>query len=130
MISDPLSDMLTRIRNAVANGAQNVTMPGSRLKAEVARVMKAEGYIDDYLMEGQLKKTLTIHLRYGKGLEPSIRGLKRVSKSGLRRYCSAEDLPRVLGGLGTAIMSTSAGVMSDKEAKARHTGGEILCTIW
>jgi len=130
MIGDPLSDMLTRIRNAVATGAQSVTMPGSSLKAEVARVMKAEGYIRDYLLEGDVKKTLTLHLRYGEGLESSIRGLKRVSKSGLRRYCSADDLPRVLGGLGTAILSTSAGVMSDKEAKAKHTGGEILCTVW
>ncbi len=130
MIGDPLSDMLTRIRNAVATGAKSVSMPGSAMKADVARVLKAEGYINDFAMEGEIKKTLTIHLRYGDGLEPSIRGLKRISKSGLRRYCGAGDLPRVLGGLGTAILSTSAGVMSGKEAKAKHTGGEILCTVW
>ncbi len=130
MIGDPISDMLTRIRNAVATGAQSVSMPGSVLKADVARVMKVEGYINDYTMEGDVKKTLTVHLRYGEGLEPTIRGLKRISRSGLRRYCGADDLPRVLSGLGTAILSTSAGVMSDKEARAMHTGGEILCTIW
>jgi small subunit ribosomal protein S8 len=122
--------MLTRIRNAVATGAQSVAMPGSALKAEIARVMKAEGYIRDFQLAGDGKKTLTVHLRYGEGLEPSIRGLKRVSKSGLRRYCGVDDLPRVLGGLGIAILSTSAGVMSDKEARAKHTGGEILCTVW
>ena len=130
MIGDPLSDMLTRIRNAVATGALSVVMPGSALKAEIARVMKAEGYIRDFQLAGDGKKTLTVHLRYGEGLEPSIRGLKRVSKSGLRRYCGVDDLPRVLGGLGMAILSTSAGVMSDKEARAKHTGGEILCTVW
>ncbi len=130
MIGDPLSDMLTRIRNAVATGAQSVVMPGSALKAEIARVMKAEGYIRDFQLAGDGKKTLTVHLRYGEGLEPSIRGLKRISKSGLRRYCGVDDLPRVLGGLGIAILSTSAGVMSDKEARAKHTGGEILCTVW
>jgi len=100
------------------------------MTAEVARVMKSEGFIRDYLLTGDLKKTLTLTLRYDDSLEPAIRGLKRVSKSGLRRYCSVEGLPRVLGGLGIAILSTSAGVMSDKEAKAKHTGGEILCTIW
>jgi len=130
MIGDPLSDMLTRIRNATATGAQSVAMPGSSLKAEVARVLKAEGYINDYLVEGDVKKTLTLHLRYGKGLQSTIRGLKRISKSGLRRYCGVDDLPRVLSGLGTAILSTSAGVMSDKEARAKHIGGEILCTVW
>ncbi|HAS81304.1 MAG TPA: 30S ribosomal protein S8 [Verrucomicrobia bacterium] len=129
-VGDPLSDMLTRIRNAVATGREQVSMPGSKMTAEVARVMKSEGFIRDYLLTGDLKKTLTLTLRYDDSLEPAIRGLKRVSKSGLRRYCSVEGLPRVLGGLGIAILSTSAGVMSDKEAKAKHTGGEILCTIW
>ncbi len=129
-VGDPLSDMLTRIRNAVATGREQVSMPGSKMTVEVARVMKSEGFIRDYLLTGDLKKTLTLTLRYDDALEPAIRGLKRVSKSGLRRYCSVEGLPRVLGGLGIAILSTSAGVMSDKEAKAKHTGGEILCTIW
>ena len=125
-----MSDMLTRVRNAVAVGRDQVSMPGSRLKAEIARVMKAEGYIRDFVMDGGVKKTLTIHLRYGERRDPAIRGLSRCSKSGLRRYCGADDVPRVLGGLGTAILSTSGGVMSDKEARAKHAGGEILCTIW
>lgn len=130
MIGDPIADMLTRIRNAVAIGREQVTMPGSKLKADVARVMKTEGYIKDYHMEGDVKKTLTVHLRYSEVMEPAIRGLKRVSKSGLRRYSASADIPRVLDGLGTAILSTSAGVMSDKEARAKHTGGEILCSVW
>ncbi len=130
MIGDPISDMLTRIRNAVAIGREQVTMPGSKLKADVARVMKTEGYIRDYRMEGELKKTLTLQLRYSEGMEPAIRGLKRVSKSGLRRYSASADIPRVLDGLGTAILSTSVGVISDKEARIKHTGGEILCSIW
>lgn len=129
-VGDPLSDMLTRIRNAVATGHESVSMPGSKMTTEIARVMKAEGYIRGYQLSGELKKTLTLKLRYDEAMEPSIRGLKRISKSGLRRYCGADGIPRVLGGLGTAILSTSAGVMSDKEARAKHTGGEILCTIW
>jgi len=92
--------------------------------------MKTEGYIKDFHMDGEGKKTLTVHLRYSERMEPAIRGLKRVSKSGLRRYSASADIPRVLDGLGTAILSTSAGVMSDKEAKAKHTGGEILCSVW
>ncbi len=127
---DPLSDMLTRVRNAVATGHERVSMPESKLKVEIARVMKTEGYIRDYVVDGSGKRTLTVYLRYGEGLEPSIRGLKRVSKPGLRQYCGAGDIPRVLGGLGIAILSTSAGVMTDKEARAKHTGGEILCTVW
>ena len=130
MIGDPISDMLTRIRNAVAIGREQVAMPGSRLKADIARVLKTEGYIKDYHLDGDVKKTLTVHLRYSDTMEPAIRGLKRVSKSGLRRYSASADIPRVLDGLGTAILSTSAGVMSDKEAKAKHTGGEILCSVW
>jgi small subunit ribosomal protein S8 len=130
MIGDPIADMLTRIRNAVAIGRDQVTMPGSKLKADVARVMKTEGYIKDFHMDGDVKKTLTVHLRYSERMEPAIRGLKRVSKSGLRRYSASSDIPRVLDGLGTAILSTSAGIMSDKEAKAKHTGGEILCSVW
>jgi small subunit ribosomal protein S8 len=130
MIGDPIADMLTRIRNAVAVGREDVTMPGSRMKADIARVMKTEGYINDYVMDGDVKKTLTLKLRYTDQLEPAIRGLKRVSKSGLRRYSASADIPRVLDGLGTAILSTSAGVMSDKEARAKNTGGEILCSVW
>jgi small subunit ribosomal protein S8 len=130
MIGDPLSDMLTRMRNAVATGAKSVAMPSSTIKAEVARVLKAGGYISDYRVEGDAKKTLTIVLRYGEGLESAIRGLRRVSRCGLRRYCRVDELPKVLNGLGTAILSTSSGVMSDKEARTKHIGGEVLCIVW
>lgn len=128
--SDPLSDMLTRIRNAVAVNKTQTTMPSSKLKREVARVMKAEGYILDYAVTSDSKPTLTVFLRYGERQVPSIRGLKRISKPGLRRYCGASDMPRVLGGMGIAVVSTSQGLMTDKEARAKNTGGELLCEIW
>jgi small subunit ribosomal protein S8 len=129
-LADPLSDMLTCIRNAVAVQHKTVSMPHSKLKGEIARVMKSEGFVRDFVVEGGFKKSLKIYLKYVDGYEPSIRGLKRYSKSGLRQYCGAEDIPRVLGGLGVAILSTSSGVISDKEAREKHVGGEVLCTIW
>ncbi len=129
-MSDPISDMLTRVRNAVSVGHEKVAIPHSKLKSEVARVMKSEGFIRDYVVEGGAKKTLTLYLKYAEGLEPAIRGLKRYSKPGLRRYCGSKEVPRVLGGLGVAILSTSSGVMSDKEARQKHVGGEVLCTVW
>jgi small subunit ribosomal protein S8 len=129
-MSDPLSDLLTRVRNAVSVGHEKVSMPYSKLRGEVARVMKTEGFIRDYVVEGGGKKTLTLYLKYIEGLEPAIRGLQRYSKPGLRKYCGSADVPRVLGGLGVAILSTSSGVMSDKEARQKHVGGEVLCTVW
>ncbi len=128
-LADPLADMLTCIRNAVAVGHKTVSMPHSRMKGEIARVMKSEGFVRDFVVEGGLKKTLTVYLKY-MGSEPSIRGLQRYSKSGLRKYCGAADVPRVLGGLGVAILSTSSGILSGKEAREKHVGGEVLCTIW
>jgi len=132
-LADPLSDMLTCIRNAVAVQHKTVSMPHSKLKGEIARVMKSEGFIRDFVVEGVeggVKKTLKIYLKYVDGYEPSIRGLQRYSKPGLRKYCGAADVPRVLGGLGVAILSTSSGVLSNKEAREKHVGGEVLCTIW
>ena len=130
-VADPLSDMLTRVRNAVSTGKARVSMPASKLKTEVARVMKAEGFIRDYAVEDvEGKKTLTVFLRYGARRTPAIRGLRRISKPGLRKYCGASDLPRILGGLGVAIVSTSQGLMTDKEARAKNAGGELLCAIW
>lgn len=129
-LSDPLADMLTRMRNSIAVGHEKVSMPSSKLKGEVARVMKTEGLIKDYVVEGAVQKTLTIYLKYLDGYEPTIRGLKRYSKQGLRKYCGAEEIPKVLGGLGVAILSTSSGIMSDKEARKKHVGGEVLCTVW
>ena len=129
--SDPIADMLARIRNAQRAGLEDVSMPSSRLKAEVARIFKAEGYILDFKVEGDVKKTLTVELKYSdQDNQPAIRGLRRESKPGLRRFCGWKDIPRVLGGLGTAVLSTSQGVMSGREARRRKIGGELLCSIW
>ncbi len=130
-VADPLSDMVTRIRNAVSVGKTRVSMPSSKLKTEVARVLKSEGFIRDFAMEDvDGKKTLTLFLRYGARRTPAIRGLRRISKPGLRKYSRASELPRILGGLGVAIVSTSQGLMTDKEARAKNAGGELLCAIW
>ena len=128
--SDPIADMLTRIRNGQAAGEEVVEMPSSNLKSAIAGVLKAEGYVEDFEVEGDVKKVLRIALKYnaeGKGV---IRGLRRESSPGLRRFCGWKDVPRVLGGLGTAVMSTSSGVMSGLEARRRKLGGEIVCTVW
>ena len=129
--SDPIADMLARIRNAQRAGLEDVSMPSSRLKAEVARIFKSEGYILDFKVEGDVKKSLVIELKYSdQDSEPAIRGLRRESKPGLRRFCGWKDIPRVLGGLGTSVLSTSQGVMSGREARRRKIGGELLCSIW
>ena len=129
--SDPIADMLTRIRNAQRAGLEDVSMPSSRLKAEVARIFKAEGYILDFKVEGDVKKSLVLELKYSDvDSTPAIRGLRRESKPGLRRFCGWKDIPRVLGGLGTSVLSTSQGVMSGREARRRKIGGELLCSIW
>jgi small subunit ribosomal protein S8 len=129
-MSDPIADMLTRIRNAQAAGHKAAMMPHSAIKTEVARVLKDEGYILDFAIEGDIKKTLSLFLKYGPGRLPVIRGLQRESRCGLRRYSKAEDLPRVLGGLGTSVVSTSKGVMSGKRARRENIGGEIICSVW
>ena len=128
--SDPIADMLTRIRNAYGAGHEVVDMPHSRLKGEVARILKKEGFLTDYAVEGGAKKSLRLYLKYAGEHEPVIRGVKRESRPGLRRYVNAADVPRVLGGLGVAILSTSTGVMTDKDARAKHVGGELLCSVW
>ena len=129
--SDPIADMLARIRNAQRAGLEDVSMPSSRLKAEVARIFKAEGYILDFKVEGDVKKSPVIEHKYSdQDSEPAIRGLRRESKPGLRRFCGWKDIPRVLGGLGTSVLSTSQGVMSGREARRRKIGGELLCSIW
>jgi small subunit ribosomal protein S8 len=129
-LSDPIADMLTRIRNA--HGAEHdvVELPHSRLKEEIARVLKKEGYITDYVVEGRMPKNLRVYLKYTQDHEPAIRGLKRESKPALRKYVSNREVPRVLGGLGVAIVSTPAGVMTGREAKQKHVGGEVLCSVW
>jgi small subunit ribosomal protein S8 len=128
-MSDPVSDMLTRIRNAQMVGHTEVVMPASKLKAAIAQVLKDEGYIEDFaLRDNGAKKELHIGLKYYAG-RPVIERLERVSKPGLRVYKGREDIPRIMNGLGVAILSTSRGVMTDRKARADGVGGEILCIV-
>lgn len=129
-LSDPIADMLTRIRNAANVAKIDVDMPASKLKAAVADVLKQAGYIEDFTVVGDgPKKTLNIVLKYYDGTNV-IEGLERVSKPSRRIYAGAGEIPRVLGGLGVAIVSTSKGVMSDREAREQNIGGEVLCYVW
>ena len=130
MTSDPISDMLLRIRNGLKAGLPSIELPGSRIKGEIARVMKAEGYITNFTMTNTVPRVLSIELKYNDDDEPAIRGLRRESKPGLRKFCGVQDIPKVLGGMGTAVMSTSGGVISGKESRKRKLGGELICTIW
>lgn len=130
-MSDPLADMLTRIRNAVMVGFETVEMPSSTVKVSVAKVMKDEGFISGYaVVEGGVQPTLAIDLKYGPNGESVITGIKRVSKPGLRKYAKASAVPKVLNGLGVAVISTSKGVVTDKTARELNAGGEIICEIW
>lgn len=129
-MTDPISDMLTRIRNGQKARKVSVRMPASKAKSAVARVLKDEGYIADYsTTEDGQKAELTVELKYYEG-KPVIETIKRVSKPGLRVYKKSGEIPRVLGGLGVAVLSTSQGLMTDREARRRHVGGEILCYVW
>ncbi len=128
-MTDPIADMLTRIRNAQLVGHSEVTMPASQLKSAIAKVLKDEGYIDDFATrENGAKKELAIALKYYAG-RPVIERLERVSKPGLRVYKGRNDIPRVMNGLGVAILSTSRGVMADRKARADGLGGEVLCVV-
>ncbi len=129
MMTDPIADMLTRVRNAQAASKTDVTMPSSKLKNAIAKVLQDEGFIAGFSSDGAAKPTLTITLKYHDG-RPVIDEIKRVSRPGLRIYKSKNELPKILNGLGVAIVSTSAGVMSDREARASGRGGEILCTVY
>ena len=129
--TDPIADMLTRIRNASRAGLPAAEMGHSRLKAEIARILKKEGYVADVAEnDDEGKKRLRVVLKYGYDEKPIIQQIRRVSRPGLRRYVAAAEVPRVRGGLGTAVLSTSRGIMSDREARAAHVGGEVLCQIW
>ena len=130
--TDTISDMLTRIRNACLVGHSTTKVPTTRMTKSIAQVLKSEGFIDDYEETGEgINQYLVISLKYkGKNRQPIIRRLKRVSKPGLRVYSSCKDIPRVLGGIGIAIVSTSKGIMTDREARRQKVGGEILCYIW
>ena len=128
-MSDPISDMLTRIRNAQSSNKNSVSIPSSSLKIAIPEVLKKEGYIDDFKVnDDQVKKHLVIELKYHEGL-PVIESIERDSRPGLRIYKDKESLPKVLGGLGIAIISTSTGVMSDREAREKGIGGEVICTV-
>ncbi|MBQ7252005.1 MAG: 30S ribosomal protein S8 [Kiritimatiellae bacterium] len=129
--SDPIADMLTRIRNASRAGLPAAEMGHSRMKAEIARILKREGFISDFAETGDgAKKVLRITLKYDGFGRPVVRQLRRVSRPGLRRYVGVGDIPRVRGGIGTTVLSTSRGVMSDREARAARIGGEVLCQVW
>ena len=130
-VNDPISDMLTRIRNANSAGKADVSMPSTKVLVEVARVLAEEGYIEGYVVnDTKPQKTLVITLKYGKKRARVIKGIKRISKPGLRKYSAAAGLPRVLGGLGTAIISTSKGMMCDRDARTQGIGGEIIAYVW
>ncbi|OFW52491.1 MAG: 30S ribosomal protein S8 [Actinobacteria bacterium RBG_16_67_10] len=131
MLTDPVSDMLTRIRNANLALHEQVSMPSSTLKEEIARILASEGYIDGYEVKASgTRKTLEVKLRYASHRHLVIEGLRRVSRPGKRVYAGAGDLPRVNGGLGVAVVSTSQGLLADREARRRHLGGEVVCEVW
>ena len=130
-VTDPISDMLTRIRNAQGMKHESLVMPVSKMKVAIARILKEEGFIREYdMLRGQPQPMLRVHLAYREHREPSIRGLKRVSKPGLRIYVGKGEIPRVYGGLGISILSTSLGVMTGRNAWRQNMGGELLCYVW
>ena len=130
-MTDPIADMLTRVRNANSAYHDTVSMPYSKLKAHVAEILQQEGYIAGWSVEdAEVGKTLTLRLKFGPNRERSIAGVRRVSKPGLRVYANSTSLPRVLGGLGVAIISTSSGLLTDKQAAKRRVGGEVLAYVW
>lgn len=131
MWSDPVADALTRLRNANAAGHEKVDIPSSRLKVEIARILKEEGFVTNYkVIDDPKQAILRVYLKYGPGNERVIRGITRTSRPGLRVYTRTRKTPRVLSGMGIAILSTSKGVMTDQEARRQAVGGEVLCYVW
>ncbi len=131
VMTDPIADMLTRIRNANQMKHETVDIPASKLKSEILSVLKAEGYIYDYkLVADGVQGTIRVTLKYLQNKERAVRGLKKISKPGLRVYAKADELPRVLNGLGIAVVSTSQGIMTDREARKKQVGGEIIAYVW
>ena len=131
-MTDPIADMPTRIRNGLRAEHDTVVIPASKMKIEIARILKQEGYINGYTVEGDTakEKTITVELKYGPEKEHVITGLKRISKPGLRVYAKGENVPRVLNGLGIAIISTSKGLMTDRDARKQNLGGEVVAYVW
>ena len=130
-VTDPVADMLTRIRNANTVGHDTVDVPASKMKKSIAEILADEGYIKGFdVIDDNKQGTIRIEMKYGAGKERVISGIKKISKPGLKVYAKAEDVPKVLGGLGVAIISTSKGVISDKEARKLGVGGEVICYVW
>jgi small subunit ribosomal protein S8 len=129
-MTDPIADMLTRIRNANQMRHETVTIPHSKLKVEIAKVLEEQGFVEGHTVKGDIKKDIIVELKYGKANERVISGIKRISKPGLRVYAKSEELPKVLNGLGLAIISTPKGVMSEKEARKNNVGGEVIAYVW
>ena len=130
-MTDPIADMLTRLRNANQAHHDSVSMPSSKLKVNIASILKSEGYIADYaVVDAEVGKTLPLSLKYGANRQRAIQGVRRISKPGLRVYAKSTNLPKVLGGLGVAILSTSSGLLTDKQAENKGVGGEVLAYIW
>lgn len=130
-LSDPISDMLNRIRNASGAGLKMAEITHSKMKGEIAAILKREGFIRDVSVSGEgTTKVLSLILKYDADRNPTIKGMRRISRPGLRRYVGADEIPRVLGGMGVAILSTPQGIMTDSDARQRRVGGELLCTVW
>jgi small subunit ribosomal protein S8 len=130
VITDPIADMLTRIRNAMMAHHDMAAVPSSRLKREIAKILKAEGFIADFDVDKKVPETMRIRLRYGERKQGIITGLRRISRPGLRIYARRAEIPRVQGGLGVVILSTSRGIMTDRDARRAGVGGEVLCYVW
>ena len=129
--TDFIADFLTQIRNAARAGKITITVPGSKLTARIAEILKREGFVENFkLVEEGSKKMIRIHLKYVRGKQSAIQSLVRISKPGLRHYVGSAEVPRVLGGLGVAILSTSKGIMTDREARSAKIGGELICKVW
>jgi small subunit ribosomal protein S8 len=130
MMTDPIADMLTRIRNAAQAQHEQAVLPSSKLKARLAEILKQEGFIEDYRVDDGVQKTLTIFLKYGRDQRSAFVGMRRSSRPGRRFYVGHRNIPRVQNGMGVAILSTSAGVMTDRDARDKRMGGEVLCEVW
>lgn len=131
MLTDPIADYLTRVRNALASEHERVEIPASRLKREISRILKEQGYINDFSVEqGKVGEVIKLRLKYTDERRPVISGFERISRPGRRRYVSGSEVPRVLGGMGTAIVSTSSGVMTGHEARRKGVGGEVVAYVW
>jgi small subunit ribosomal protein S8 len=130
MMTDPIADMLTRIRNAAQAQHEHTVLPSSKLKAHIAEILKQEGFIDDFRVDAGVQNSLTIFLKYSRDRQSAFVGMRRASRPGRRFYVGHHDIPRVQNGMGVAILSTSAGLMTDREARDKRVGGEVLCEVW